>query len=286
MAPKKAVKTAAKSGAKRPRSAQEADTVEEAATQAALFAAPASDGQETTESEEAVEDIPEGEAPDTDEVVDDAPDAGLPRRRLSKTPKGEGKEGGEDKAAKDSAEKLKAAKVLAEKLKATEDKAKKLKAADDKRSQQRLLLALTGKPNASEDQKNVGILYRAEGKGGSDVKDAVLANFLGDKSCRWYHEVVESHVQSNERSDSSLHGYGSRYDVAGLLHLNEAIPEQKALLDCVCEELPQEGEWSSENPIERSYAKMGYARYRIDRNELSKWIKKDVRKEGVRSTKA
>eukprot|EP00972_Heterocapsa_arctica_P107008 15763400-Heterocapsa_arctica.AAC.1 len=58
------------------------------------------------------------------------------------------------------------------------------RAKEEKRVAQRLMLSLTGKKNASEEQKRVGILYRAEGKTGSDVKDALLANFLADKSCR------------------------------------------------------------------------------------------------------
>jgi hypothetical protein len=80
---------------------------------------------------------------------------------------------------------------------------------------------------------------------------------------------VDSHLECTERSDSSLHGHGSRYDVAGLLNLREEVPEQKALLDCVCSELPEDGGWSDTNAIERSYKKMGY-------NELSKWQKKDI----------
>ena len=155
----------------------------------------------------------------------------------------------------------------------------------DKLKAQRLLLGMSAKPNAPADIKALGVAYRAQPRG-SAVKDALLTNFLADKSCRWYHEATDSHVESTERSDSSLHGHGSRYDVAALLNLREEIPEQKALLDCVCEELPQEGEWCEDNAIEKAYKKMGYKRYRIDRIELSKWQKKDIKQEGVRSTKA
>jgi hypothetical protein len=144
---------------------------------------------------------------------------------------------------------------------------------------------MSTKANASAELRALGIAYRAESRG-SAVKDALLTNFLADKSCRWYHEAVDSHLESTERSDSSLHGHGSRYDVAGLLNLREEVPEQKALLDCVCAELPEEGEWDDTNAIERSYKKLGYKRYRIDRKELSKWEKKDIKQEGVRSTKA
>ena len=78
---------------------------------------------------------------------------------------------------------------------------------DDKRAAQRLLLALSSRATASEELKQVGIAYRAEGSTGSVVKDTLLANFLADKTCRWFHEAVDSHMQSEERSDSSLHGF-------------------------------------------------------------------------------
>jgi hypothetical protein len=159
------------------------------------------------------------------------------------------------------------------------------KEKEQKLKGQRLLLGLTARTTANAEVKALGIAYRAENRG-SAVKDALLANFLADKSCRWYHEVVDSHLESTERSDSSLHGHGSRYDVAGLLNLREDVPEQKELLDCVCAELPEEGEWCDTNAIERSYKKLGYKRYRIDRNNLSKWEKKDIKQEGVKSTRA
>jgi hypothetical protein len=162
---------------------------------------------------------------------------------------------------------------------------KKLAIAQDKRIAQRLLLGMTGKNAASADRKALGAAYRAEGRG-SATKDAMLENFLADKSCRWYHEAVDSHTTTVELSDTSLHGHGSRYDVAGLLNLREDVPEQKALLDCVCEHLTVEGEWSDSTPIERAYKKLGYKRYRIDRNELSKRMHRDVKKDGVKSSKA
>jgi hypothetical protein len=185
-----------------------------------------------------------------------------------KKPKADAKENPKD--AKEKKEKADA--------KTKEDRAIKLKG-------QRVLLGMSTKPNASAEQKALGIAYRAESRG-STIKDALLNNFLADKSCRWHHEAVDSHLERTARSDSSLHGHGSRYDVAGLLNLREEIPEQKALLDCVCSELLEEGEWDDTNAIERSYKKLGYKRYRIDRKELSKWEKTDLRTEGVSSTKA
>jgi hypothetical protein len=186
---------------------------------------------------------------------------------------------GKKKPKADAKENPKDAKDKKEKADAKTQEAKtKLKG-------QRVLLGMSTKPNASAEQKALGIAYRAESRG-STVKDALLTNFLADKSCRWHHEAVDSHLERTARSDSSLHGHGSRYDVAGLLNLREEIPEQKALLDCVCSELLEEGEWDDTNAIERSYKKLGYKRYRIDRKELSKWEKTDVRTEGVSSTKA
>jgi hypothetical protein len=144
---------------------------------------------------------------------------------------------------------------------------------------------MTSRETASPALKALGVAYRAEGRG-SATKDALLTNFLADKSCRWYHEAMDSHATVVEHSDSSIHGHGCRYDVARLLNLREEVPEQKDLLDCVCGELPVEGEWNELNAIERSYKKLGYKRYRIDRNELSKWVQKDVKMEGVKSSRA
>ena len=159
------------------------------------------------------------------------------------------------------------------------------KLASEKLKNQRLLLGMTGRATASADLKALGAAYRAEGRG-SATKDALLTNFLADKSCRWYHEAMDSHATVVEHSDSSIHGHGSRYDVARLLYLREEVPEQKDLLDCVLVHLPVEGEWSDSTPIERAYKKLGYKRYRIDRNELSKWVQKDVKMEGVKSSRA
>ena len=66
--------------------------------------------------------------------------------------------------------------------------------AETKRKQQRLFSATLKGKGASADQKAVAKAYEAEGKAGSAVKDALLANFMADNSCKWHHEVFEARV--------------------------------------------------------------------------------------------
>ena len=158
--------------------------------------------------------------------------------------------------------------------------------AETKRKQQRLFSATVKGKGASADQLAVAKAYEAEGKAGSAVKDALLANFMADKSCKWCHEVLESRFEVVTRKDASFHGHASKFQIAKALNLDAKDPEQAMVLESVLSELPVEGEWDPNVPMERGYAKSGVKRYRFDMTALSELNKADVKRCGVTSTKA
>ena len=158
-------------------------------------------------------------------------------------------------------------------------------AAQEKRKGQRLLKATLGSRTASAEQKAVLELYESEGKSGSAVKDALLQNFLADKSCKWCHEIVESRLELQELQEGSLHGHATRWQVAKELGLDTQDPQQALVLEAVLEELPKEGAWDESVPLERGYARAGVVRYRLDMKVLSRFTKTDRKTSGVQSTK-
>ena len=129
--------------------------------------------------------------------------------------------------------------------------------AEQKRKQQRLFHNTLKGKNASEDQQAVAKAYEAEGKAGSAVKDALLANFMADKTCKWHHEVLEARMEVVTKKDASFHGHASKFQIAKALNLDAKEPEQATILESVLAELPVEGEWDPNIPIERGYAKSG-----------------------------
>ena len=91
-------------------------------------------------------------------------------------------------------------------------------------------------------------------------KAIILEKFQKDKSCKWWHTYSKENKLENTVKQSSLSGFGTMFAVADALKM----PYDHPLLKSILEELPQDGDWDLNVPMEKIYAKKGLVRYHLE----------------------
>jgi hypothetical protein len=134
-----------------------------------------------------------------------------------------------------------------------------------------------------KDRKMIWGLY-SELSHRDPEKDTILAKWNAEKSCKWANSYSQSRTVKTSTKQKTSVGHGTKFDVAKLMNM---VPyhEHRDLVDQICSELPEEGEWDDGIPIEAAYKKAKLKRFALELKEMGCKTTTDETKETLESTK-
>lgn len=106
------------------------------------------------------------------------------------------------------------------------------------------------------------------------MKNCILLKWLNDKACNWTTTKSTTAIIEKVEVKSKVSGYGTIYDAARLMGMD--YYKDKALVDAILEDIPQDDDWDSSNGIQNGYKKAGLKRYKLEHIEMASSQEKDT----------
>lgn len=159
---------------------------------------------------------------------------------------------------------------------ASDVSASEARAADVTRTDMATFVTVA-KKSSNADMAHVYERYQACARF-DEKKRQIVALWKTDKSCKWWNTWEHQEGIENKSETCGYQGFGTRFDVAHLLHMPGDAPELDAILD----ELPCDDLWDDRNAIERGYLTAKLKRYSLTKiDRLIKESQVHVEKENL-----